>query len=259
MEPTSDPAPLILPPKKPSILEALLNSKESAVKLLVKREEESSTSSSSLLENANDFLQPSNTTYPVTAKKYLCAVCDDASHGQHYGAFSCEGCKSFLKRTVRRKLQYKCRGNGNCIISKQQRNRCQYCRFIKCLKVGMKPEAVQEERQSYRDTIVAETDENPTQIQQWNNNSNNLLPHATAFPSITLFSESEIKNEEFQFSERPLIINYLEIAELQMNIGPLMTCASLKNTIKQWASMLPVFTQQTRIDQNRLLQNCKFQ
>ncbi|KAE9553292.1 hypothetical protein FO519_003505 [Halicephalobus sp. NKZ332] len=100
--------------------------------------------------------QPSNTIYPVTATKYLCTVCGDFSSGQHYGAysFSCEGCKSFLKRTVRRKLSYKCKGTGDCVIDKQQRNRCQYCRFVKCLVVGMKPEAVQEERQSYRNTLV---------------------------------------------------------------------------------------------------------
>uniref|UniRef100_A0A7E4ZVB9 Nuclear receptor domain-containing protein n=1 Tax=Panagrellus redivivus TaxID=6233 RepID=A0A7E4ZVB9_PANRE len=93
--------------------------------------------------------QPSNTTYPVTATKYLCAVCGDNSSGQHYGAYSCEGCKSFLKRTVRRRMQYVCRDNQQCIIDKVRRNRCQYCRYVKCIQVGMKPDAisaVQDER-----------------------------------------------------------------------------------------------------------------
>lgn len=60
---------------------------------------------------------------------------------------SCEGCKGFFKRTVRKDLTYACREDKNCIIDKRQRNRCQYCRYQKCLVCGMKREAVQEERQ----------------------------------------------------------------------------------------------------------------
>ena len=54
--------------------------------------------------------------------------------------FSCEGCKGFFKRTVRKDLTYTCRDNRDCIIDKRQRNRCQYCRYQKCLNVGMKKE-----------------------------------------------------------------------------------------------------------------------
>lgn len=61
--------------------------------------------------------------------------------------YSCEGCKGFFKRTVRKDLTYACREERNCIIDKRQRNRCQYCRYQKCLACGMKREAVQEERQ----------------------------------------------------------------------------------------------------------------
>lgn len=57
--------------------------------------------------------------------------------------FSCEGCKGFFKRTVRKNLSYACREENKCIIDKRQRNRCQYCRYQKCLTMGMKREAVQ--------------------------------------------------------------------------------------------------------------------
>ncbi|XP_024908915.1 retinoic acid receptor RXR-gamma-B [Cynoglossus semilaevis] len=67
--------------------------------------------------------------------------------GKHYGVYSCEGCKGFFKRTVRKDLTYTCRDNKECLIDKRQRNRCQYCRYQKCLAMGMKREAVQEERQ----------------------------------------------------------------------------------------------------------------
>ncbi|XP_016149981.1 nuclear receptor subfamily 2 group F member 1-B-like [Sinocyclocheilus grahami] len=75
-----------------------------------------------------------------------CAVCGDKSSGKHYGQFSCEGCKSFFKRSVRRNLTYTCRANRSCPVDQHHRNQCQYCRLKKCLKVGMRREAVQRGR-----------------------------------------------------------------------------------------------------------------
>ncbi|KAI2808088.1 ligand-activated sequence-specific DNA binding RNA polymerase II transcription factor [Blomia tropicalis] len=70
-----------------------------------------------------------------------CVVCGDKSSGKHYGQFTCEGCKSFFKRSVRRNLTYTCRGNRNCPVDQHHRNQCQYCRLRKCLKMGMRREA----------------------------------------------------------------------------------------------------------------------
>ncbi|KAM9419531.1 retinoic acid receptor RXR-beta-A isoform 23-T34 [Salvelinus alpinus] len=84
---------------------------------------------------------------PMLSQKRLCAICGDRSSGKHYGVHSCEGCKGFFKRTVRKDLSYTCRDNKDCLVDKRQRNRCQYCRYQKCLACGMKREAVQEERQ----------------------------------------------------------------------------------------------------------------
>nr|CAH8876345.1 unnamed protein product [Trichobilharzia regenti] len=74
--------------------------------------------------------------------------------GKHYGVISCEGCKGFFKRTVRKELTYICRDNQDCQIDKRLRNRCQYCRYQKCLRVGMRREAVQEERQQQQQSGV---------------------------------------------------------------------------------------------------------
>lgn len=86
--------------------------------------------SSSSSATVNDCKQPS----------IECVVCGDKSSGKHYGQFTCEGCKSFFKRSVRRNLTYTCRGNRNCPIDQHHRNQCQYCRFKKCLKAGMRRE-----------------------------------------------------------------------------------------------------------------------
>ncbi|XP_051948551.1 retinoic acid receptor RXR-beta-A isoform X2 [Xyrauchen texanus] len=84
---------------------------------------------------------------PMVSQKRLCAICGDRSSGKHYGVYSCEGCKGFFKRTVRKDLSYTCRDNKDCLVDKRQRNRCQYCRYQKCLAMGMKREVVQDERQ----------------------------------------------------------------------------------------------------------------
>ncbi|XP_006814372.1 nuclear receptor subfamily 6 group A member 1-like [Saccoglossus kowalevskii] len=75
-----------------------------------------------------------------------CSICQDKATGLHYGIITCEGCKGFFKRTVQNKRVYSCVGEGNCEITKAQRNRCQFCRFQKCLQKGMLLEAVREDR-----------------------------------------------------------------------------------------------------------------
>ncbi|XP_047390573.1 nuclear receptor subfamily 2 group C member 2 isoform X2 [Sciurus carolinensis] len=78
-----------------------------------------------------------------------CVVCGDKASGRHYGAVSCEGCKGFFKRSVRKNLTYSCRSNQDCVINKHHRNRCQFCRLKKCLEMGMKMESVQSERKPF--------------------------------------------------------------------------------------------------------------
>ncbi|GFR62383.1 steroidogenic factor 1 [Elysia marginata] len=76
----------------------------------------------------------------------LCPVCGDKVSGYHYGLLTCESCKGFFKRTVQNKKVYSCVDNRNCQVDKSQRKRCPFCRFQKCLNVGMKLEAVRSDR-----------------------------------------------------------------------------------------------------------------
>ncbi|XP_020815744.1 nuclear hormone receptor HR78 isoform X2 [Drosophila serrata] len=80
----------------------------------------------------------------ATLSVELCLVCGDRASGRHYGAISCEGCKGFFKRSIRKQLGYQCRGAMNCEVTKHHRNRCQFCRLQKCLASGMR--TVQHER-----------------------------------------------------------------------------------------------------------------
>ncbi|XP_051549899.1 peroxisome proliferator-activated receptor delta-like isoform X1 [Myxocyprinus asiaticus] len=70
-----------------------------------------------------------------------CRICGDKASGFHYGVHACEGCKGFFRRTIRMKLEYE-RCDRNCKIQKKSRNKCQFCRFQKCLMLGMSHDAI---------------------------------------------------------------------------------------------------------------------
>ncbi|XP_026110131.1 nuclear receptor subfamily 4 group A member 2-like isoform X2 [Carassius auratus] len=89
-----------------------------------------------------DSQVPSPPSRGSPSSEGLCAVCGDNAACQHYGVRTCEGCKGFFKRTVQKNAKYVCLANKNCPVDKRRRNRCQYCRFQKCLVVGMVKEVV---------------------------------------------------------------------------------------------------------------------
>ncbi|XP_038557132.1 hepatic nuclear factor 4, beta isoform X4 [Micropterus salmoides] len=108
------------------------------------------------LNNVMVIPQQTNTDLPVSAPtssllqpnggRTLCSICADRATGKHYGASSCDGCKGFFRRSIRNNHAYSCRFNKECIVDKDKRNQCRYCRLRKCLKAGMRKEAVQNER-----------------------------------------------------------------------------------------------------------------
>ncbi|XP_061726681.1 probable nuclear hormone receptor HR3 isoform X7 [Cydia pomonella] len=77
-----------------------------------------------------------------------CKVCGDKSSGVHYGVITCEGCKGFFRRSQSTVVNYQCPRNKACVVDRVNRNRCQYCRLQKCLKLGMSRDAVKFGRMS---------------------------------------------------------------------------------------------------------------
>jgi len=92
----------------------------------------------------------------VDLNKSSCAICGDRATGKHYGANSCDGCKGFFRRSVRKNHQYQCRFNRQCIVNKDKRNQCRFCRLKKCFAAGMRKEAVQNERDQIKKKTVTQ-------------------------------------------------------------------------------------------------------
>ncbi|KAF3429076.1 hypothetical protein E2986_12414 [Frieseomelitta varia] len=63
-----------------------------------------------------------------------CKVCGEPAAGFHFGAFTCEGCKSFFGRSYNNLSSIsECKNGGECVINKKNRTACKACRLRKCL------------------------------------------------------------------------------------------------------------------------------
>ncbi|XP_034022097.1 peroxisome proliferator-activated receptor gamma isoform X2 [Thalassophryne amazonica] len=103
------------------------------------------------------FTRVQDDTTSPTSLNIECRVCGDKASGFHYGVHACEGCKGFFRRTIRLKLVYD-HCDLHCRIHKKSRNKCQYCRFQKCLNVGMSHNAIRFGRmpQAEKEKLLAE-------------------------------------------------------------------------------------------------------
>ncbi|KAK2854043.1 hypothetical protein Q5P01_006704 [Channa striata] len=98
--------------------------------------------------NTTDIQESAPTSSQHGEGRTLCIICADKATGKHYGASSCDGCKGFFRRSIRNNHTYNCRFKRQCVVDKDKRNQCRYCRLQKCFKAGMRKEAVQNERDS---------------------------------------------------------------------------------------------------------------
>ncbi|XP_062822490.1 vitamin D3 receptor isoform X1 [Anolis carolinensis] len=91
----------------------------------------------------------------------ICGVCGDKATGFHFNAMTCEGCKGFFRRSMKRKAMFTCPFNGDCKITKDNRRHCQACRLKRCTDIGMMKEFIltDEEVQRKREMIMKRKEE----------------------------------------------------------------------------------------------------
>ncbi|XP_022091339.1 zygotic gap protein knirps-like [Acanthaster planci] len=89
-----------------------------------------------------------------SSRKILCQVCGALSSGLHFGVFTCEGCKCFYRRSIKEGANYACAKDRNCDITMETRNSCRFCRFQKCLALGMSKEGIKLGRRPKVDSDV---------------------------------------------------------------------------------------------------------
>ncbi|XP_043287580.1 probable nuclear hormone receptor HR3 isoform X1 [Venturia canescens] len=116
------------------------------------QQQQSQTSTSTQNQQPPDITSSQLASPPITGTAQIeiipCKVCGDKSSGVHYGVITCEGCKGFFRRSQSAVVNYQCPRNKNCVVDRVNRNRCQYCRLQKCLRLGMSRDAVKFGRMS---------------------------------------------------------------------------------------------------------------
>ncbi|XP_031778754.1 ecdysone-induced protein 78C isoform X2 [Nasonia vitripennis] len=117
----------------------------------------------SILRNNEQHYAAADSNSSTPAKSFVpCKVCGDKASGYHYGVTSCEGCKGFFRRSIQKQIEYRCLRDGKCLVIRLNRNRCQYCRFKKCLAVGMSRDSVRYGRVPKRSRERGPDDATPT-------------------------------------------------------------------------------------------------
>ena len=86
-----------------------------------------------------------------------CQVCNESINAyMSYGAMVCASCRVFFRRHAHKESK-KCSASGHCDITLIKRTFCNYCRFQKCLRVGMDPKRIKkrkiENNQTKRKTL----------------------------------------------------------------------------------------------------------
>jgi nuclear receptor subfamily 1 group F protein 4 len=119
-----------------------------------------------------------------------CKVCGDKSSGVHYGVITCEGCKGFFRRSQSSVVNYQCPRNKNCVVDRVNRNRCQYCRLQKCLRLGMSRDAVKFGRMSkkQREKVEDEVRFHRAQLRAQNDSA----PDSSVFEAQTPSSSDQL-------------------------------------------------------------------
>ncbi|VDM48760.1 unnamed protein product [Toxocara canis] len=148
----------------------------------------------------------------------LCRVCGDRASGRHYGVQSCDGCRGFFKRSIRRSLKYECKENRNCIVDVARRNQCQACRFRKCLAVSMNPHAVQHER-----SVLPRTPQIKIPMSRQASGTYSTVVSQTAFRRCPANSSKEFSVERLtrcSSPSRPDAVSYLRLLTRWLTFAP---------------------------------------
>nr|CAD2143130.1 unnamed protein product [Meloidogyne enterolobii] len=74
-------------------------------------------------------------TKKLLTPPFNCSICSQVCSYHYYGVLCCEGCKQFFRRIIIKQKIPTCIMNYRCDIT--QGDRCQGCRFNKCLLMGM--------------------------------------------------------------------------------------------------------------------------
>nr|CAD7457739.1 unnamed protein product [Timema tahoe] len=184
----------------------------------------------------------------------LCAVCGDTAACQHYGVRTCEGCKGFFKRTVQKGSKYVCLAEKQaCPVDKRRRNRCQFCRFQKCLAVGMVKEVVRTDSLKGRRGRLPSKPKSPQESPP-----SPPVSLITALVRAHVDTTPDLANLDYSQYHEPTPTDPVvtEAEKIQQFYNLLTTSVDV---IRQFADKIPGFSELSREDQELLFQSASLE
>lgn len=219
----------------------------------------SGSSGDSILDTGKMYKHPSltsissssseSTSKPVQPASLLCAVCGDTAACQHYGVRTCEGCKGFFKRTVQKGSKYVCLADKNCPVDKRRRNRCQFCRFQKCIIVGMVKEVVRTDSLKGRRGRLPSKPKSPQQSPP-----SPPVSLITALVRAHVDTSPDISTLNYGQYKEPSLNDVYESEAEKIQLFYTILTTSI-DVIKQMAEKIPGFTNLVQEDQDLLFQS----
>ncbi|XP_065368197.1 probable nuclear hormone receptor HR3 isoform X1 [Calliphora vicina] len=152
-----------------------------------------------------------------------CKVCGDKSSGVHYGVITCEGCKGFFRRSQSSVVNYQCPRNKQCVVDRVNRNRCQYCRLQKCLKLGMSRDAVKFGRMSKKQREKVEDEVRFHQAQM--RAQSDAAPDSSVFDTQTPSSSDQLHHSYNGYGYSSNEVSYVSPYGYSASVTPQQTMA----------------------------------
>ncbi|KAK7451150.1 hypothetical protein BaRGS_00039862 [Batillaria attramentaria] len=160
---------------------------------------------------------------PTSSTLPPCRVCGGKASGLHYGVNSCDACKGFFRRALKRRKDYVCTGNKTCPIRGQRRISCAYCRYQRCLALGMSRQNIKIGR--YTSTMRAHNchelhvlRNRQTRFDLTDQEVDAILQDLVHAGKTSLFSADDYSPEEILRRQRECLQKYLAERELR---GPI--------------------------------------
>ncbi|XP_009881502.1 PREDICTED: nuclear receptor subfamily 4 group A member 1 [Charadrius vociferus] len=157
-----------------------------------------------------------------------------------------EGGRFPMERTVQKNAKYICLANKDCPVDKRRRNRCQFCRFQKCLAVGMVKEVVR------TDSLKGRRGRLPSKPKQLPDASPVSLitslvrAHIDSIPSATKLDYSKFQESvpcQFEKEDSVDIQQFYDLLTGSMDV------------IRKWAEKIQGFAELPKEDQDLLLES----
>lgn len=134
-----------------------------------------------------------------------CKICGKKASGIHYGVNTCEACKGFFRRYLKRKEPYVCDKGWNCDLDIRSKGpNCSACRMKKCLTLGMSKEGVRQGRYTLTERtnrILEFKRLEKSRANEWTCSEKKHNPDGSFQSDSRLFDNSEKSSTELEDSD----------------------------------------------------------